>query len=125
MQSAENNQRLLLTPVLEEYDNGLFECYVDDYFRGGLQMKTVTVWESVFTGFNNYLIGMAFSFPMFIFAAAYRIFGPGLSALGIAGELFNREQNDVLNMNFDEMMLNLQKVEQTWINLLQVVFVFI
>lgn len=48
VQSTHKNQRLLLAPTLVQYDSGLFECYVNDDFRGGVQLRVVTIWVGIF-----------------------------------------------------------------------------
>jgi hypothetical protein len=43
------------------------------------------------------MIGGAFSFPLFIFAAVYRIYRPDLADIAIADEIFGEEE--IINMN--------------------------
>lgn len=57
------------------------------------------------------MIGMAFSFPLIIFAAAYRLYRP--EQIKLANEfLYSNEDENDFTMQFDEVMLNLKKVEQ-------------
>lgn len=48
VQSTNKNQRLLLAPTLAQYDSGLFECFVDEDFRGSVQLKIQTIWVGFF-----------------------------------------------------------------------------
>lgn len=67
----------------------------------------------MFAGFENYLIGALFSLPLVIIAAAYRLYQPEAHAPNPMDDLFDDEDEDHLYMEFDEMILNLKKVEQT------------
>ncbi|KAI6190850.1 hypothetical protein M3Y97_00163700 [Aphelenchoides bicaudatus] len=112
VQSLKKNQRILLAPTLSEYDNGLFECFIEDDFRGGVHLHVKTIWNSVFLGLGNYLIGALFSVPLVIIATAYRLYRPEAHAPKPMDDLFEDEEEN-LHMEFDEMLLNLKKVEQT------------
>ena len=63
----------------------------------------------MFIGFENYLIGMAFSFPLVLIATAYRLYRP--EDPRAMSTVFDEDKD--LTMEFDEIMLNLKKVEQT------------
>uniref|UniRef100_A0A915D401 Uncharacterized protein n=1 Tax=Ditylenchus dipsaci TaxID=166011 RepID=A0A915D401_9BILA len=52
---------LHLSPVLVNSDDGRFECFLNDDWKGSVRLKVDTTMNTIWAGYTNFLIGSAFS----------------------------------------------------------------
>ncbi|KAI6220155.1 hypothetical protein M3Y95_01055000 [Aphelenchoides besseyi] len=108
IQTTDSHRRIFLAPVLRRFDVGVFECYVNETSSGAVRLNVETIWGALLEGLKAYGIGAAFSLPIVLIVAIYRVYRPEQP---LDDAIFETEATD-WSMEFDEMMLNLRKIEK-------------
>ncbi|KAI1706871.1 hypothetical protein Ddc_15097 [Ditylenchus destructor] len=72
----DSNGRLSLNPIVTTSDEGQFECFLDNEWKGSVRVSVDTVMGSLLKGFINFLIGSGFALIFLIFYLLFAICFP-------------------------------------------------
>ncbi|CAD5225516.1 unnamed protein product [Bursaphelenchus okinawaensis] len=110
VQLADNNTKLFFTPILHEFDSGLFECFVDNKIAGFVNLKVNKMFDSVLEGMLSYFTVILIGSPIFLLITVCRTCTRDENNLVQTDPLF-MEEDPEKQEDYEEMMMNVKDAE--------------